>query len=185
MTSTERQRAVDRERYRRRMEALTVEERRALWREKAKRKYWNGRQPHDPKYRHVDHASHCPECSTPIVVTNTPYRARKYCSTTCSNRASGRARDRQATTPSRLSRRQRARLAPGLTEHQRCRLLRRWRRQGRTCTYCPGPAATVDHVVPLIRGGTNWEGNLTPCCRRCNSSKADRFLVEWRRMVNP
>jgi hypothetical protein len=32
-----------------------------------------------------------------------------------------------------------------------------------------------------VRGGTNYEGNLTPACKQCNSSKAARLLVEWRR----
>lgn len=53
-------------------------------------------------------------------------------------------------------------------------------RQGRSCSYCPAPATTVDHVLPLVRGGTNYEGNLTPCCRSCNGSKAGWLLVEWR-----
>lgn len=30
---------------------------------------------------------------------------------------------------------------------------------------------TVDHVKPVVRGGTNDPDNLVPCCRRCNSSK--------------
>lgn len=30
---------------------------------------------------------------------------------------------------------------------------------------------TIDHVIPLSRGGTNWPSNLRPACRSCNSSK--------------
>ena len=30
---------------------------------------------------------------------------------------------------------------------------------------------TIDHVIPLSRGGTNWPANLRPACRSCNSSK--------------
>lgn len=70
--------------------------------------------------------------------------------------------------------------APGLTSTQRSRLLRKWKQQGRTCTYCPRKADTVDHVLPLVRGGTNYEGNLTPCCRRCNGSKGGKMVAEWR-----
>ena len=46
------------------------------------------------------------------------------------------------------------------------------------CTYCGSPATrgndlTIDHVVPLSRGGTNRRDNLTVACRRCNSRKRD------------
>lgn len=33
---------------------------------------------------------------------------------------------------------------------------------------------TVDHVVPLDNGGTNWPDNLQPLCVSCNSSKGTR-----------
>jgi 5-methylcytosine-specific restriction endonuclease McrA len=72
-------------------------------------------------------------------------------------------------------------VAPGLTDGQRARLMEKWRRQCRSCSYCPRPATTVDHVLPLILGGTNYEGNLAPCCKSCNSSKGARLLVKWRR----
>lgn len=60
------------------------------------------------------------------------------------------------------------------------RLVRR--HEGR-CAYCaevPEEGLTVDHVVPLSRGGTNTIGNLLPACGRCNRSKGARLLVEWR-----
>lgn len=70
--------------------------------------------------------------------------------------------------------------ATGLNAYDRGRLLDRWRRQGRRCSYCGGACESVDHVVPLSRGGTNYEGNLTPCCLPCNSSKNALLLIEWR-----
>lgn len=39
---------------------------------------------------------------------------------------------------------------------------------------------TLDHVVPLSRGGRHCIGNLQPLCKSCNSSKKDRLMVEWR-----
>src|SRR5438105_10847814 len=30
---------------------------------------------------------------------------------------------------------------------------------------------TVDHVIPVSRGGANWPANLRPACRSCNSRK--------------
>lgn len=70
--------------------------------------------------------------------------------------------------------------APGLRPGDRSKLLRKWKRQQRRCSYCPALATTIDHVVPLLRGGTNFEGNLAPCCLSCNSRKNARFLTEWR-----
>ena len=69
---------------------------------------------------------------------------------------------------------------PGLLRSQRQRLLRLWMNQGRSCAYCDAAGTTVDHVVPLFRGGTNFEGNLVPACRACNISKGRWLLVEWR-----
>lgn len=80
----------------------------------------------------------------------------------------------------RVVRQQREHAAPGLNSHRRSILLAKWKRQGRTCAYCPAPADTIDHVVPLVRGGTNYEGNLVPACRKCNGSKAARTIIEWR-----
>lgn len=64
-------------------------------------------------------------------------------------------------------------------------LPRDWRRTleryGHACAYCGsrGPL-TQDHVVPLSRGGRHSIGNLVPACGRCNSSKRNKLLVEWR-----
>jgi len=80
----------------------------------------------------------------------------------------------------RVVRRLREQAAPGLSAHARSALLAQWKRQGRECAYCPDLATTVDHVVPLVRGGTNHEGNLAPACRSCNGSKGGLTLIEWR-----
>lgn len=70
--------------------------------------------------------------------------------------------------------------APGLSYTQFRKLSVRWKLQGRPCTYCGAPMELIDHVVPLSRGGTNYEGNLTPCCAACNMSKHDSFVSYWR-----
>jgi 5-methylcytosine-specific restriction endonuclease McrA len=38
---------------------------------------------------------------------------------------------------------------------------------------------TVDHIVPLVRGGSNWPENLQLLCKSCNSKKQDRTMEEW------
>lgn len=43
---------------------------------------------------------------------------------------------------------------------------------------------TVDHVVPLAKGGTNWITNLQPLCRPCNSKKHLR-ATDYRKPPQP
>jgi 5-methylcytosine-specific restriction endonuclease McrA len=42
------------------------------------------------------------------------------------------------------------------------------------CAYCGGRATTVDHQLPLARGGSNDVSNLLASCTRCNSRKGAR-----------
>lgn len=109
-----------------------------------------------------------------------PFASRTKDAHFCSRQCVGASQRVRPDSDSRVRRQRRALEAVGLTEHQRRKLLSKWRRQGRECIYCAGACDTIDHVFPLVRGGTNHEGNLAPCCKACNSSKAARLLVEWR-----
>jgi len=43
------------------------------------------------------------------------------------------------------------------------------------CQHCGATEnLTVDHIVPLAKGGTNELDNLQPLCKSCNSSKGAR-----------
>jgi len=58
------------------------------------------------------------------------------------------------------------------------------------CHYCGkqvgGRALTMDHVVPLARGGRSNKGNLVPACKDCNSQKKHHLAFEaWRQEENP
>lgn len=86
----------------------------------------------------------------------------------------------RAKDDSRLLRKHRESAAPGISWTARKHLLAKWKQQGKRCAYCDRLADTIDHVVPLVRGGTNYEGNLVPCCKSCNSSKQGLTIVEWR-----
>ena len=46
---------------------------------------------------------------------------------------------------------------------------------------CPEPAGrlTLDHVVPLIRGGKSVRANIVPACKDCNSAKQSLLPWEW------
>ncbi len=66
-------------------------------------------------------------------------------------------------------------------------------RDGRACAYCAcdltfdraergqyiASKATVDHVIPISRGGAHVWGNVCLACWRCNLSKGNRLLTEW------
>ena len=47
------------------------------------------------------------------------------------------------------------------------------------CAYCTRPAKSLDHVVPLAKGGTNAIENCVPACKYCNSSKGAKKLIVW------
>ena len=50
------------------------------------------------------------------------------------------------------------------------------------CAYCgSNKDLTMDHVVPLYRGGRHSIGNLVPACMSCNISKGTKLIVEWRK----
>lgn len=73
-------------------------------------------------------------------------------------------------------------------ERQKARDLRRtqwWRNRlaaGR-CHYCgtsvPAGELTLDHIVPLVRGGRSTKGNCVPACKPCNTAKKDLLPTEW------
>ena len=43
---------------------------------------------------------------------------------------------------------------------------------------------TMDHVVPIIRGGKTTRGNVVPCCKECNSKKKYLLPVEWQEYLD-
>ena len=51
------------------------------------------------------------------------------------------------------------------------------------CYYCKADfhpsELTMDHIVPVIRGGRSTKGNIVPCCKECNNRKRHMLPVEW------
>ena len=50
------------------------------------------------------------------------------------------------------------------------------------CAYCKSnEKISIDHVIPIARGGTHSIGNILPACSKCNSSKGAKTIQEWKR----
>ncbi len=78
-------------------------------------------------------------------------------------------------------------------ERSKARSLRktRWWQQKTstgTCWYCGEKVGfknlTMDHIIPLSRGGRSTKDNLVPCCRRCNTRKKNALPVEWQEYMD-
>jgi len=56
------------------------------------------------------------------------------------------------------------------------------------CHWCggvfPKEVLTMDHVVPVTRGGTSSRGNLVPACKDCNTRKKYLLPIEWDEYLN-
>ncbi len=73
-------------------------------------------------------------------------------------------------------------------EKEKARVLRktRWwqhRLARGVCYYCgrrfAPPELTMDHVVPVVRGGKTTKGNVVPVCKGCNTKKKYLLPMEW------
>jgi len=55
--------------------------------------------------------------------------------------------------------------------------------EGRSCPYCGEymnrRTKTLDHMVPLSKGGLHGTVNVIICCSRCNSAKGSRDFGDW------
>jgi 5-methylcytosine-specific restriction endonuclease McrA len=51
------------------------------------------------------------------------------------------------------------------------------------CHYCGARVGahelTMDHLVPVIRGGRSTRGNVVPACKSCNNAKRHSLSIEW------
>jgi 5-methylcytosine-specific restriction enzyme A len=73
-------------------------------------------------------------------------------------------------------------------EKEKARRLRQsgwWMRkiQNGICYYCHQNVGrtnlTMDHVLPLSRGGKSRKGNLVAACKACNNKKKYLLPIEW------
>jgi 5-methylcytosine-specific restriction endonuclease McrA len=101
-------------------------------------------------------------------------------------KARQRSRQWQIENPDRVrvnieNRRARLANAPGFYSEQD--VIEMLNRQGRKCHYCGCDVSsgkhTVDHSIPISRGGSNWPENLVVSCARCNAIKGVKTPPEF------
>jgi 5-methylcytosine-specific restriction endonuclease McrA len=72
-------------------------------------------------------------------------------------------------------------------EREKARELRasQWWKRKRArgvCHHCGGKflpkELTMDHLIPIIRGGKSTKGNLVPSCKQCNTERKYRLPFE-------
>lgn len=124
----------------------------------------------------------CARCGQPVPVSLNG-RPRRFCSRGCavvwhnlaSNSESARVRYRDHRHRRRAQKMEHA----GITPNEWAVILSAFDHR---CAYCgtPGDDLTMDHVVPLSRGGAHAPENIAPACRSCNASKGAKLLEEWR-----
>lgn len=127
------------------------------------------------------------------------YRARHPDKARASKRKSGRAyyhrHKEKAKTYGRLYRQQNKDKVNARTHRRRARkqgnggtfTAMQWRvlcqKYNYRCLCCgkhePDIKLTIDHVIPIVRGGINTIDNIQPLCGECNSSKGDK-LIDYR-----
>ncbi|MGA7144259.1 MAG: HNH endonuclease [Desulfobacterales bacterium] len=51
------------------------------------------------------------------------------------------------------------------------------------CHYClrptPPKELTMDHIIPISRGGRSTKGNVVAACKECNNAKKHLLPMEW------
>lgn len=138
-----------------------------------------------------------PGCSAQVVAN----RLRKYCSRTClqracyyanveAKRAYARAYNREARKRSQYDpvqtavyyqQRRARKVSADNRRVTKADIRRLYERQDGRCLACGKDARlTVDHLIPLSRGGRHAIGNLAGLCGGCNSSKRDLTWMEFR-----
>ncbi len=85
----------------------------------------------------------------------------------------------------KMNSRRRSRKAGALTENSHLVsgewFLGKQKEQGFRCYYCWSMPMkmSLEHVVPISRGGKHECSNIVAVCKSCNSSKGNKLLSEW------
>src|SRR4051794_20739979 len=70
------------------------------------------------------------------------------------------------------------------------RLIHVLERDGARCIWCgralvaADPEATLDHLIPRLKGGPTWPENELAACRSCNGARGHFGPVQWLRVCD-
>lgn len=93
-------------------------------------------------------------------------------------------RDKNPEKLRAISNRRRARRASAAGHCTAAQIDARFEYHGNRCIYCGcGGKMTIEHLIPLSRGGTNWPANIAPSCLSCNATKHDRTHAEFTDLI--
>lgn len=57
-----------------------------------------------------------------------------------------------------------------------------------TCYYCgqrfSPDELTMDHIIPIIRGGKTTKNNIAAACKECNNKKKYLLPMEWEEYIS-
>jgi 5-methylcytosine-specific restriction endonuclease McrA len=136
------------------------------------------------KMKKPEHLEHCKLCGKPFKPSKVH---RHYCSDACANEAK-----RERANAKRRQRR-------NMTGDQKKKFIKMtvvYRRDHGVCQICGLPipagidtnddwAPSVDHVIPVSKGGAHNYGNVQLAHRVCNSMKqdSDDYKIDWNKML--
>ena len=76
---------------------------------------------------------------------------------------------------------------PAFVKREKARAQENLRATGK-CHYCGRvfrpQDLTMDHIVPIARGGRSTHGNIVPACKECNAKKRYLLPSEWQEYLD-
>lgn len=114
----------------------------------------------------------CKKCQEKYRVANAPQISAKKSEWTRANKDKGRE----------AHGRRRARKLDAGGSHTAADIRLQYKAQRGKCYYCAkkvGKKYHADHVIPLVRGGSNGPENIVIACPTCNISKGSKLPSEW------
>ena len=88
------------------------------------------------------------------------------------------AREQERQKVKIANKKHRRSLRKSLTKRKKEQILKR---DAYTCHYCGkmDGDATIDHLIPVTRGGSSKDSNLITACKGCNSDKGNKTHNEY------
>lgn len=133
--------------------------------------------------RKVSPTSYCGTCGKPLNGRN-KYGYCMNCRDAAAITKEWQANNVHKRKSSSALRELRMELAEGYVEE--FAFLRKLRDESGLCVYCGKEIHMnyrIDHIVPIVKEGTNWIDNLQPLCKECNAHKLAKWPWEYEKSI--